>query len=259
MNRVFHNARHWQLFVLTTGQLVVSLIVGILHTAWIVKINYEHSREDALTINIILEAFQFFVDLVLFGWFWSIGIGLKNKLPSHVQLNHTLFITFFFLALAYSVYDFIGAIYYEYFWDDFKNKGGSRQMSSYILSFSNLNPFVLLLTLLATFCNFYLFYFCAKTLKSSEIGREADFSESIGYFFLIWFHFIGLWIIQPSVNRITSGDWEPPAAPTPINRIVTPTPIIDPEPKKEIVPPGERLKTINHSAFEHDDDCEGLL
>jgi hypothetical protein len=45
-------------------------------------------------------------------------------------------------------------------------------------------------------------YFTAKTLKSAEMQREAHFSDYIGDFFLLWFYPVGIWFIQPRINRI---------------------------------------------------------
>jgi hypothetical protein len=45
-------------------------------------------------------------------------------------------------------------------------------------------------------------YFAAKTLKTVELKREATFSDFVGEFFLIWFNFIGIWILQPKINKI---------------------------------------------------------
>ena len=115
------------------------------------------------------------------------------------------------------------------------------------------------LMLFSTFCMFYCFYYCAKTLKSIELGYEAELGDYIGYFFLFWFNFIGFWIIQPSVNRITSEGWTPPPAPPGYSPILDPDPTFDPPPQKEVVPRGELLKTKDHEAFQHDDDFDGLF
>jgi hypothetical protein len=42
----------------------------------------------------------------------------------------------------------------------------------------------------------------AKTIKTVELQREVNFSEFIGEFFMIWFYFIGIWILQPKINRM---------------------------------------------------------
>ncbi|MFN7651888.1 MAG: hypothetical protein ACK5PC_01575 [Cyclobacteriaceae bacterium] len=62
--------------------------------------------------------------------------------------------------------------------------------------------------LFSMFCIFYSLYFVAKTFKTVELQRETAFSDFAGEFFLIWFYPIGIWIIQPKINKIveTSND-----------------------------------------------------
>ena len=58
------------------------------------------------------------------------------------------------------------------------------------------------LHLFSMFCMFYLLYFCSKTIKSIELKREALFGDYIGEFLLLWFFVIGIWIIQPKINKM---------------------------------------------------------
>ena len=69
-------------------------------------------------------------------------------------------------------------------------------------------PFLILMMLghfFTMFCLIYILYFTAKTFRSAELQREAHFSDYIGEFFLLWFHFIGVWVIQPRINAIVDG------------------------------------------------------
>jgi hypothetical protein len=49
---------------------------------------------------------------------------------------------------------------------------------------------------------FYCLYFNAKVLKAVELQKPVTFSEFAGEFFLIWFFPIGIWIIQPRLNKL---------------------------------------------------------
>jgi hypothetical protein len=44
--------------------------------------------------------------------------------------------------------------------------------------------------------------FAAKVMKSVEIDRLAKFSDYAGEFFLIWFMPVGVWFLQPRLNRM---------------------------------------------------------
>ena len=60
--------------------------------------------------------------------------------------------------------------------------------------------------LFSMFCIFYSLYFVAKTFKTVELQRETTFSDFAGEFFLIWFYPVGVWIIQPKVNKMVEND-----------------------------------------------------
>jgi hypothetical protein len=63
-------------------------------------------------------------------------------------------------------------------------------------------PVIIILHLLSMVCIFLGLRFAAKTMKSVEIGRLARFSDYAGEFFLIWFSPIGVWFLQPRLNKI---------------------------------------------------------
>jgi hypothetical protein len=44
--------------------------------------------------------------------------------------------------------------------------------------------------------------YVAKTIKTAELKRKVGLSEFSGEFFLLWFYFIGIWIIQPKINKL---------------------------------------------------------
>ena len=56
--------------------------------------------------------------------------------------------------------------------------------------------------LFSMFCIFYSLYFVAKTFKTVELQREVSFSDFAGEFFMIWFYPIGIWIVQPKINKM---------------------------------------------------------
>jgi hypothetical protein len=58
------------------------------------------------------------------------------------------------------------------------------------------------LHLFTMLCIFYSFYFIAKCLKAVELQRNVAFSDFVAEFFLLWFYFVGVWIIQPRINKL---------------------------------------------------------
>ena len=76
------------------------------------------------------------------------------------------------------------------------------------VSGSHLLVLLILLELCYLLNLMYCFYFSAKMIKSCRLKREAQFSEYIGYFFLVWLFPIGVWFIQPQLNRLVRVDLE---------------------------------------------------
>jgi bacteriorhodopsin len=71
--------------------------------------------------------------------------------------------------------------------------------------FGAIFALVVPLHLFSMFYIFYTLYFAAKTVKTVELQREVTFSDFAGEFFLIWFYPVGVWIIQPKVNKMIEG------------------------------------------------------
>lgn len=260
MNALFHRAKHWQLFsILYGGGILLELIFMFNMPRIFVRSVQMHQPPQLSGFFWFISLIVLFVSVIIYCWMWSVAIGLKSKLPRGVKLNHRLFKGFMWVAALYPV---IHILVILLFFRGFENAVTAPNPVTLIkLIFGMMIGTVILLPigLFAMFCSFYSFYFCAKTLKSIELGREAHLGEYIGYFFLFWFNFVGFWLIQPSVNTITSEGWVPPPTPPGYEPLLDPDPAFTPPSEREIVPRGELLKTKNHEAFEHDDDFEGLF
>ena len=63
-------------------------------------------------------------------------------------------------------------------------------------------PYIIPLHLFAMFCLFYCLYFVSKTFKTAETQRKVAFGDFAGEFFMLWFFPIGIWIIQPKINKM---------------------------------------------------------
>ncbi len=52
------------------------------------------------------------------------------------------------------------------------------------------------------FCQFYSLYFVSKTQALAENARPVSLADYIGYFVGLWIFPVGVWIIQPRINRL---------------------------------------------------------
>ena len=185
MINFFLKAKHWLIFTLMVGIPILFQIIAII---------YIISSE---TPTITFSTFPIFMLLymgVFFGWFWSIGVGLHKFLPEKHDLNLKKFKIFFFFPLIYIIFLMFSMINFGVFSDS------PPSMGMMGVSFAIIIP----LHLFSMFCMFYLLYFCSKIIKSIEMNREVNFSDYVGEFFLLWFYIIGIWILQPKINKIYS-------------------------------------------------------
>jgi hypothetical protein len=58
------------------------------------------------------------------------------------------------------------------------------------------------LHIFAMACMFYSLYFVSKSLTRVETGRPALFPKFAGSLVLLWFFPVGIWVVQPKVNRL---------------------------------------------------------
>lgn len=184
----FLKAKHWQLFLLTFClPLIVQLITII---SMVILSNSDGSSDTPFIINYIqFIPITMLVSMgVFFGWFWSVVIGLLHKVPQNITIKVKRFKIFFFIPLVYIL-----------------------MIILFIISLTNgvePNPlfFILFipLHLLSMFGIFHSLYYVAKVFKTIELQKEVSFSDFAGEFFMIWFFPIGIWLIQPKINKMVN-------------------------------------------------------
>ena len=180
--RTFLTMKHWQLFLLLIG---VPLIGEIIMIAAAIE------NRGLLYFLVYLPILVVISLGLFFAWFYSLGTNLFKKLPASAGMSLTRFKLFFFVPLVY-----IGAI------------GVLMPLLILTGSSDSIHPgpgvFLLIfpIHIFSMFCIFYCLYFISKALKAVEIQRPVVFSDYAGEFLLLWFFPIGIWIIQPRINRL---------------------------------------------------------
>jgi hypothetical protein len=173
----FLKLKHWQLFMLV---IVIPLIFQFIKIGSITSNDNHGTALDNFPIIFI------FGIGIYFSWLYSLGTNLHRKLPSKGLLNIKVFKfivffpVFYFLLTAFSLF---------------------RTPSSEVPS---IGTFALMIPLqfLALFSNFYCIYFIAKALKMIDCQKQCIFSEFTEEFFLIFFFPLGIWKIQPRINKL---------------------------------------------------------
>jgi uncharacterized RDD family membrane protein YckC len=171
----FVRAKHWQIFLLIVG---VGWVVGgfTLYPAFA----RARSPEEVLRASVPFEIAIILSMLFFVAWLWSMGSLLSSFARPALRMRQG----FFRFATGYA------AVY----------------MFVFFAAFDSANPVFLValipLHFFAFFCVFYDLYFASKSLALAETGKPVFFSDYAGAFFLLWFFPIGIWFIQPRINRL---------------------------------------------------------
>ena len=174
--------KHWQLFILLFGIPFILQFVFAFSMAL---------APDSMMPYAIMPIIMFLFIAIFFSWFYSLGTALHKRLPESVKMKLTTFKIFLFIPFIY-----IMVLCGLMFWVFNTVVAGDRA--------PNLSWFLLIIPihLFSMFCIFYCLYFVAKTLKAVELQKPVTFNDYVGEFFLIWFYPVGVWFIQPRVNKL---------------------------------------------------------
>lgn len=122
--------------------------------------------------------------LTYFVWIWTICIGLTNQLPQELAIRTNIINILATMLIVCVLYRF---------WIEFFSDDPAKTNSTFADVIDSICMFLIL-----AFINL-----ASKILKSAETRKSIRFSEHLGEFFLIWFFPIGIWNIQPRINRVT--------------------------------------------------------
>lgn len=173
--------KHWQLF---------GLLMGLPILIQCITIGSMFSSNDPTALFYFFPIMMILFFGLFFGWFYAIGTNLHKKLPATATMNLNKFKIFLFIPLVYMLFLCLFMV------GMFSNISFGGQPNPAI--FAVIVP----LHLFSMFCIVYCLYFNAKALKTVEWQKPVTFSDFAGEFFLIWFFPIGIWIIQPRLNKL---------------------------------------------------------
>jgi hypothetical protein len=172
--RLFLRAKHWQLFLLFVIISTVAEMPAAVSTPTAVW-----SWRDLNGAAIFVFAGTLLDIVCCLAWLGSFGSFSNSMVEPELKLSTP----FFHFSLVYP------AVYLPIF-----------------LALLDMRPapvaVILPLHLLAMFCIFYVLRFASKALAMAETGRAVSFYDYAGAFFLLWFYPVGIWVVQPRVNRL---------------------------------------------------------
>jgi len=166
------SVRHWILFALMFGiQLALKFI------------QFKQPLEGDISSFVLLNSIGVAVSFVIFFiWIWSISVILSSKAKLETKLDPIPFKICVAIIILNTIATVVITLY-------------SRDMTNYVL------PVLAIITMALMI---YCLLFTARSLKSIELGRVVRLNEYVGDFFLLFIFPIGVWFIQPRVNKAWS-------------------------------------------------------
>ncbi|PZP51186.1 MAG: hypothetical protein DI598_03780 [Pseudopedobacter saltans] len=179
--RKFLMLKHWQLFALFMGLPIIFQFVTIGSVVF---------SGDPTTMFYFFPIMMIIIIGLCFGWFYALGTSLYKKLPAGAKMNLTCFKIFLLITVVYLIFFsvFVGTMCYNLL----NNKEPN------LIIFALIIP----LHLFSMFCVIYCTYFNARALKTVELQRAVTFNDFVGEFFLFWLFPVGIWFIQPRINKL---------------------------------------------------------
>jgi hypothetical protein len=187
--KIFLKLKHWQIFLLV---MLPSILVGVL------------GMFPVMFAGLLLRLFPIVLAiLVLFllGWCYAVGSSCHKMVPPPYQGNFGMFRAFcttaLFVYMMLCVIVFIPAL-------------GIRMPEPpgiVVLLF-------VLLCMFSQFCLLYSLWFAVKAFRVAEhykqFGNNPYFAtiplpNPVAEFFMLWFFPVGIWFLQPRVQKLISG------------------------------------------------------
>lgn len=206
MINTFLKAKHWQLFLLVFGLPLIIYIGWMISffTEFLSDLDYNTNTDFPVEMLNGMITFIFLMMIpaaIQYAWFWSMAVGLQKKLPEGMKMKVNMFKVFFIIPIVYLLIYMLFMVTFFGNIENLENMEDLEYFDNIGLFFFGI-MFFIGISLFVVFCTFYQFWFIAKTIKSAQLKREAVFSDFVGEFFLVWFYPIGVWILQPMVNKI---------------------------------------------------------
>ncbi len=183
-----HRIKAWQLFAFWSAAGLL-LVLGIYYfPAWFVTV------VPAEIIVPALFAAVFAGKVVEVYWQWSIGYGLHKKLVAISPLQHWLFV----LSITGAVTSLLALCVplTRLVLSDFS----SHSPTEYVDQISRIFPTASLIYL---GLYLYISWYCGTVVQGIKSNAKPELSKHIGYSLLMLLPIIGVWFIQPIVNRST--------------------------------------------------------
>ena len=125
--------------------------------------------------------------VLLLGWLLSIGFATNRRVEQNLRLSTRLVVGCAVYAVSYIALA-------QFIWLSPSTFSSGEESMALVIPFH----------LLAMVAMFYVLAFAARNIIMAERQSSVSFFDYSGPFFLMWFFPIGVWFVQPRVNRLVS-------------------------------------------------------
>jgi len=188
--KILLRARHWQLFCVAIG--IPFLLYIIMLTFAVSVVN-----KGVLPVNnsflIMMRVYPFIFFLALgtqLAWMWSVTTSLQARLRPSLRMD----MRYLGPALLTPALILFGSGIFMFNMISPYHGLNSAVLSPFIV------PVLLVVQVVFLACTFYAYYVTSKTIKTYELQQKPAISDYTGEFVLVWFFFIGVWLLQPRIN-----------------------------------------------------------
>lgn len=188
MTEKFLRAPHWQLFVFSFGVPFLMQLLG--STVSVSNLVTDNSGADSPAWPYLLSsAGSLAIGFVLYGWTWSLGHGLQQRMPREFRKSTIGFGAVLVTLAGLCLVSCFSAGELGLLRDD---------SNTFTLLFWTVLPLFGVWMIAHLYTSVYL----ADVVLTFEKEREPTTHELIHLSLLIWLFPIGIWIVQPRVNRL---------------------------------------------------------
>ena len=226
MTRFFLTAKAWQLFLIIILPTLLSFYFQYLYLGWINELQ-EYAEVGGNNLELFdfdFEAFRTtFYGVVLlyiasyaanYGWYRAVSLGLEQHVPPEVPRKEKRFRLAWGVAIAGLLISLLSTIFL-YEWaaerapaffaavrnDDMDSLGSP---DDFLPAFFLIWGVFMLVGIALMIASIYTVYYTGKTIKVIEVQKDVRGSAVAGYAILAYFLVIGIWVLQPKVNRLVS-------------------------------------------------------
>lgn len=191
MNQILTNfflkLQAWKLFTIIFLLIIVFLLISQPLTE-----NYVNSDAYPKYSIALSSLLTFCFHLILFSWFWVLGIELNNRIEGSIRPNSTFFKIGIILCVFQQLISLIDLI-----------------LNSQLTNKEYFFEVFFLLNAFSIFFKFYAFFFVAKNLIRAEKSQLAIHNNMILTLILFLLFFpIGIWFLQKRINLLFSFEYE---------------------------------------------------